>query len=104
MYGKNFLFWFGSTPRLAIFDPDMVKEILTKSDGSFEKISLNPLARPLFGQGLAGLSGQKWAIDRRIANQAVNMERVKVTFFIRTKKKRLWNKFDRYKFLIGQSF
>uniref|UniRef100_A0A7N2KS58 Cytochrome P450 n=1 Tax=Quercus lobata TaxID=97700 RepID=A0A7N2KS58_QUELO len=77
MYGKNFLFWFGSTPRLAIFDPDMVKEILTKSDGSFEKISLNPLARPLFGQGLAGLSGQKWAIHRRIASQAFNMERVK---------------------------
>ncbi|KAM3710581.1 hypothetical protein ACJW31_01G041100 [Castanea mollissima] len=77
LYGKNFLYWFGSTPRLAIFDPDMVKEILTKSDGSFEKISLNPLARPLFGEGLAGLSGQKWAIHRRIANQAFNMERVK---------------------------
>ena len=72
MYAKNFLFLFGSTPRLAIFDPDMVKEILTKLDGSFEMISLNPLARPLFGQGLAGLSGQEWAIHRRIANQAFN--------------------------------
>ena len=69
MYGKNFLFWFGSTPRLAIFDPDIIKEILRKSDGSFEKISLNPLARPLFGQGLGG---QKWAIHRRITNQAFN--------------------------------
>ena len=68
------------------FWPDIVKEILTKSDGSFEKISLNPLARPLFGQGLAGLSGQNWVIHRRIANQAFNMERVKVTFFIHTKK------------------
>ena len=68
------------------FWPDIVKEILTKSDGSFEKISLNPLARPLFGQGLAGLNGQNWVIHRRIANQAFNMERVKVTFFIHTKK------------------
>nr|POE61743.1 cytochrome p450 [Quercus suber] len=77
MYSKNFLFWFGSTPRLAIFDPDIVKEILTESDVSFEKISLNPLARPLLGQVLAGLSGQKWAIHRRISNQAFNMERVR---------------------------
>ena len=68
------------------FWPDIVKEILTKSNGSFEKISLKPLARPLFGQGLAGLSGQKWVIHRRIANHAFNMERVKVTFFIHTKK------------------
>ncbi|KAG6750231.1 hypothetical protein POTOM_047325 [Populus tomentosa] len=27
-YGKTFLYWFGSKPRLAMSDPDMIKEIL----------------------------------------------------------------------------
>ncbi|GMY28459.1 cytochrome P450 734A1-like [Fagus crenata] len=78
MYGKTFLYWLGTKPRLAITDPDMIKEILTKSDGgSFEKIQLNPLANLLLGDGLAQLTGKKWAIHRRITNQAFNMERVK---------------------------
>nr|XP_023891618.1 cytochrome P450 734A1-like [Quercus suber] len=77
MYGKTFLHWFGSKPRLAISDPDMIKEVLANSDGSFEKIRLNPLAKLLFGKGLVVLSGQEWAIHRRIANRAFNMERVK---------------------------
>ncbi|KAM4121927.1 hypothetical protein ACB094_01G043500 [Castanea mollissima] len=77
MYGKTFLHWFGSKPRLAISDPDMIKEVLANSDGSFEKIKLNPLAKLLFGKGLVVLSGQEWAIHRRIANRAFNMERVK---------------------------
>jgi hypothetical protein len=82
MYGKTFLYWLGTKPWLAITDPDMIKEILTKSDGgSFEKIQMNPLANLLLGDGLAQLTGKKWAIHRRITNQAFNMERVKVTFF-----------------------
>ena len=81
MYGKTFLHWFGSKPRLAISDPDMIKEVLANSDGSFEKIRLNPLAKLLFGKGLVVLSGQEWAIHRRIANRAFNMERVKVNSF-----------------------
>uniref|UniRef100_A0A2N9GM91 Cytochrome P450 n=1 Tax=Fagus sylvatica TaxID=28930 RepID=A0A2N9GM91_FAGSY len=78
MYGKTFLYWLGTKPWLAITDPDMIKEILTKSDGgSFEKIQMNPLANLLLGDGLAQLTGKKWAIHRRITNQAFNMERVK---------------------------
>ncbi|XP_031260178.1 uncharacterized protein LOC116118330 [Pistacia vera] len=53
MYGRTFLYWFGSVPRLAISDPDMIKEVLT--GGSFEKIPFNPSANLLFGQGLVGL-------------------------------------------------
>lgn len=77
MYGKTFLYWFGSKPRLAISDPDMIKEVLTDTSGSFDKIGFNPLSRQLFGQGLVGLTGDKWSIHRRITNQAFNMERVK---------------------------
>ncbi|CAK7349271.1 unnamed protein product [Dovyalis caffra] len=76
-YGKTFLYWFGSKPRLAMSDPDMIKEILMNTDGSFEKIPFNPQSKGLFGEGLVGLDGEKWARHRRITNQAFNMERVK---------------------------
>ncbi|KAG6773234.1 hypothetical protein POTOM_020495 [Populus tomentosa] len=76
-YGKTFLYWFGSKPRLAMSDPDMIKEILMNTGGSFEKIPYNPQSKVLFGGGLVGLDGDKWALHRRITNQAFNMERVK---------------------------
>jgi cytochrome P450 len=78
-YGKTFLYWFGSKPRLAMSDPDMIKEILMNTSGSFEKIPFNPQSKVLFGGGLVGLDGDKWALHRRITNQAFNMERVKVS-------------------------
>ncbi|XP_059454376.1 cytochrome P450 734A1-like [Corylus avellana] len=77
MYGKTFLYWFGSKPRLAISDPDTIKEVLLNTSGCFGKVRQNPLARLLFAQGLVGLTGEKWAVHRRIINQAFNMERVK---------------------------
>ncbi|GLT58057.1 hypothetical protein SLA2020_309820 [Shorea laevis] len=77
IYGNTFLYWFGSTPRLTITDPDMIKEITMNTDGSFDKVGQNPLAKVLFSQGLVGLSGEKWAFHRRIANQAFSMERAK---------------------------
>ncbi|KAJ8762404.1 hypothetical protein K2173_007564 [Erythroxylum novogranatense] len=77
IYGKTFLSWFGSKPRLAISDPDMLKEVLMNTPGSFDRVKHNPQAKELFGQGLVGLTGEKWALHRRICNQAFNMERVK---------------------------
>ncbi|KAJ6378689.1 hypothetical protein OIU78_028835 [Salix suchowensis] len=74
-----FLFWYGIKPRLVISDPDMIKEVLmnNKIAGSIEKLALNPLRKILFGEGLVVLEGEKWALHRRIANQAFNLERVK---------------------------
>lgn len=51
---------------------------MTKN-GSFDRVPFNPLAKQLFGSGLVGLSGDKWAVHRRITVQAFNMERVKVS-------------------------
>lgn len=78
MYGESFLYWYGTTPRVAISDPDLIKEVLMNTSGSITKIGFNPSNRQLFGQGLAGLEGHKWALHRRIAVQAFTMERVKV--------------------------
>ncbi|XP_009588274.1 cytochrome P450 734A1-like isoform X2 [Nicotiana tabacum] len=77
VYGKNFLYWFGPKPRFAIADPNLIKEILVNTSGSFEKVKHNPLSKMLFGDGLIRLDGEKWAIHRRITNQAFNLERVK---------------------------
>lgn len=79
MYGKTFLYWFGPKPRLAIADPDMIKEVLMNTSGSFGRTGFNPSTKLLFGQGLLGLDGDKWALHRRIVNQAFSMEQVKVT-------------------------
>ncbi|XP_050364894.1 cytochrome P450 734A1-like [Argentina anserina] len=77
MYGKTFLYWFGPKPRLAISDPDMIKEVLVNSSGSFQQKPFTPLTKTLFGEGLVGLEGDKWAFHRRIVNQAFKTEQVK---------------------------
>lgn len=77
VYGDTFLYWFGSTARLALSDPDMIKEILVNKSGSFGKIRFNPVSKALFGEGLVALEGEKWIVHRRITGHAFNMERVK---------------------------
>nr|GME06114.1 cytochrome P450 734A1-like [Ipomoea batatas]GME19391.1 cytochrome P450 734A1-like [Ipomoea batatas] len=77
VYGKNFLYWFGAVPRLAVAEPGLVKQILLNTDGSFEKTKFNPLSKLLLGEGLVGLSGDKWALHRRITSRAFNLEYVK---------------------------
>ncbi|KAJ0112414.1 hypothetical protein Patl1_02872 [Pistacia atlantica] len=57
VYGRTFLYWFGSVPRLAISDPDMIKEVLTNVGSSFEILPFDPLSRQLHGRGLVALSG-----------------------------------------------
>lgn len=79
LYGKTYVYWFGSRARLVISDLDMIKEVLMNTGGgSFKKVAQNPQANQLFGEGLVVLEGEKWAFHRRITNQAFNMERVKV--------------------------
>lgn len=76
-YGKTFLCWFGLKPRLALADPDMIKEVLPNTTDTIDRIDFNPLSKLLFGQGLPGLMGHKWAAHRRKATPAFNMEVVK---------------------------
>lgn len=80
LYGRDFLYWFGPKPRLAVGDTKMIKEILMNNRGNFQKMKFNPSSKLLFGDGLVGLEGEKWAVHRRITAQAFNMERVKVIF------------------------
>ncbi|KAM0033980.1 putative cytochrome P450 [Helianthus debilis subsp. tardiflorus] len=77
VYGEQFLYWFGNKPRLAVANPDMIKEILLNTSGSFRKARVNPLVKGLFGEGIVYLEGEQWAVHRKITSQAFNMERVK---------------------------
>lgn len=77
MYGKTMLFWHGSTPRLALADPEMIKEVFLNKSGHVIKVKLPPLAEQLFGKGLIDLHGEKWGIHRKIANPAFVVDRVK---------------------------
>ncbi|PIN12204.1 hypothetical protein CDL12_15187 [Handroanthus impetiginosus] len=72
------MFWLGLKPRLMVTQPDMIKDVLVnKSDSIGKDDAFNPLSKLLFGQGLVGLQGHKWAVHRKIADQAFSMERVK---------------------------
>ncbi|KVH98391.1 cytochrome P450 [Cynara cardunculus var. scolymus] len=61
VYGDQFLFWFGTRPRLAVTDPEMIKEVLLNTNGWFRKARVNPLVKALFGEGIVYLEGEQWA-------------------------------------------
>ncbi|KAG6626769.1 hypothetical protein CIPAW_15G074700 [Carya illinoinensis] len=75
LYGRTFLYWLGSKPRLAIADADMIKEVLMNTGRSFEKFDFNPPMKMFLGQGILSLKGERWSLHRRIANQAFKMEK-----------------------------
>ncbi|XVF63904.1 hypothetical protein PTKIN_Ptkin09bG0123900 [Pterospermum kingtungense] len=79
MYGKPFLYWSGTKPRLAISDLDMIKAVMMNTGGgSFDQTGFDPKGKILFGQGLVALVvGEQWAFHRRIINHPFRMERVK---------------------------
>ncbi|KAG7587100.1 Cytochrome P450 [Arabidopsis thaliana x Arabidopsis arenosa] len=76
VYGKTFLYWFGSKLVVATSDPKLIREALT-TGGSFDRIGHNPLSKLLYAQGLPGLRGDQWVFHRRIAKQAFTMEKLK---------------------------
>ncbi|XP_043723189.1 cytochrome P450 CYP72A219-like isoform X2 [Telopea speciosissima] len=74
-YGKNSAFWFGTTPRLYIMDPHLIKDVMNKHD-HFQKIKGNQFLR-FFLSGVVLYEGEKWAKHRRILNPAFHMEKLK---------------------------
>ncbi|RVW44087.1 Cytochrome P450 72A15 [Vitis vinifera] len=76
-YGKVSLFWAGTTPRLIVMDPGMIKEVLSNKQGHFQKPYISPLILTL-ARGLTALEGEVWAKQRRIINPAFHLEKLKV--------------------------
>ncbi|XP_016498238.1 cytochrome P450 734A1-like [Nicotiana tabacum] len=78
IYGATFLVWFGPTPRLAVADPDLIREIFTTKSEFYEKNEAHPLIRQLEGDGLLSLKGEKWAHHRKIITPTFHMENLKL--------------------------
>ncbi|KAG8367172.1 hypothetical protein BUALT_Bualt16G0045000 [Buddleja alternifolia] len=74
--GKVSFYWGGTTPRLTIMDPSLIKEVLMNKQGHIQKPTLNPLIT-ILTKGLTTLQGDEWATHRRIINPAFHLEKLK---------------------------
>ncbi|GLJ13582.1 hypothetical protein SUGI_0215770 [Cryptomeria japonica] len=72
-YGQEFVFWFGTKPRLYVTHPELAKEILCNKFGHCNKLQNKQLGKP----GIGRLNGEKWAQHRRILNPAFHTELLK---------------------------
>lgn len=70
--------WFGSTVRLTVADPDLIREIFCSKAELYEKIEAHPLMKQVEGGGLLSLNGHKWAHHRKIIAPTFHMENLKV--------------------------
>ncbi|XP_059068912.1 cytochrome P450 734A1-like [Cryptomeria japonica] len=77
IYGYDYVFWFGPNARLVVPHPELIKDICSTKFDNYSKLPTNPLSRQLVGQGLVGLTGEKWARHRKIINPAFHMDLLK---------------------------
>ncbi|MBA0620913.1 hypothetical protein Godav_006580 [Gossypium davidsonii] len=73
---ESFVVWYGTTPRVAIMEPNLIKEVLNNKTGDFPKPEINSFTQ-LFVTGLASYNGDKWAKHRKIVNPAFHVEKLK---------------------------
>ncbi|XP_075478474.1 cytochrome P450 734A1-like [Primulina tabacum] len=78
IYGSTFIVWFGTTPRLTISDPALVRQVLVEKAEFFEKNESPTLVRELEGDGLLSLKGEKWARHRKIIQPMFHVENLKM--------------------------
>ncbi|KAI9178150.1 hypothetical protein LWI28_023330 [Acer negundo] len=76
VHKKAFVVWYGTTPRVAIMEPKLIKEILLNKFGDFPKTEINSFTK-LFATGLANYDGHKWAKHRKIINPAFHFDKLK---------------------------
>ncbi|KAH7651911.1 11-oxo-beta-amyrin 30-oxidase protein [Dioscorea alata] len=58
-------------------EPELVREVLSKKFGHFEKPKSTPFTKYIF-QGLLSNEGEKWAKHRRILNPAFHLDKLKL--------------------------
>ncbi|CAL9093851.1 unnamed protein product [Musa acuminata var. zebrina] len=75
-YGKISVVWIGTTPRVIIYDPELMTKVLLDRMQQFRKSRLNPLVK-LLGMGVPTLDGEEWARRRRVINPAFHLEKLK---------------------------
>ncbi|KAL5854324.1 hypothetical protein ACOSQ4_004126 [Xanthoceras sorbifolium] len=75
-YKRIFVVWFGTTPRVAVMDPKLIKAILTDKSGDIKKTEMNQIVK-LFGSGIASYEGEKWVKHRKIIHPAFHIDKLK---------------------------
>ncbi|KAG0491765.1 hypothetical protein HPP92_005163 [Vanilla planifolia] len=76
--GSTFLLWFGPTARLAVADPELIREIFVSRADFFERYESHHLVRQLEGEGLVSLRGEKWAHHRKVLTPTFHMDNLKL--------------------------
>ncbi|CAN6284596.1 unnamed protein product [Urochloa humidicola] len=77
-YGAPFLFWFGSHPRICLFDYESVRQVLWNKSGHFMKTDAHPTILAMLGKGLVLVDGTDWVRHRRVVNPAFAMDKLKM--------------------------
>ncbi|KAL5787104.1 hypothetical protein ACOSP7_004053 [Xanthoceras sorbifolium] len=75
-YKRIFVVWFGTTPRVAVMDPKLIKAILTDKSGDIKKTEMNQIVK-LSGSGIASYEGEKWVKHRKIIHPAFHIDKLK---------------------------
>ncbi|XP_024531461.1 cytokinin hydroxylase isoform X2 [Selaginella moellendorffii] len=79
-YGKRFVFWWGTEPRISVSEPEIVREVLSKKFSQFDKSEAGlRLANLFLGRGLVSVTGEEWSHHRRLVAPAFFHKRIKMT-------------------------
>lgn len=70
IYGSQFVYWYGATPRLTVPDPEHVRQVLSNSSGHFDKLPRRPDVRDFLDKGLFSIKGETWVFHRRVLSPA----------------------------------
>ncbi|PIA50722.1 hypothetical protein AQUCO_01200150v1 [Aquilegia coerulea] len=77
LYGRNFLSWHGDRPELHVTEPDLIKEVLLNKNGVYKKSVGEKYMHKVMGDGLGIAEGKKWMTQRKLANHAFQIEKLK---------------------------
>ncbi|KAK1325330.1 Secologanin synthase [Acorus calamus] len=75
-YGKKSLVWVGTSPRVVVWEAELVKEVLSNKFGHFQNVPVNPLVK-LLAMGVSSLEGESWVRRRRLITPAFHLEKLK---------------------------
>ncbi|KAL6657036.1 hypothetical protein ACP70R_004816 [Stipagrostis hirtigluma subsp. patula] len=77
LYGRVFLYWFGTTPNICVADLAVAKQVLADRMGLFPKNRMNANVLRLLGNGLVLTNGDEWHRHRKVVHPAFNMDKLK---------------------------